>query len=198
MTYEEKLNIIRPVVMSGGKSSRMGSDKAMLNFGGERMIERTLAVLKGIFPLRPLIVTNAPELYEGLEADVVTDIIKDSGPLAGLHTALSLAGSPYIFVVACDMPMLSAEFIKAMLNEHKGEDVLLPSENGGNLHPLHAVYGQKCLPFIEECLKAKKRRIVSFFDSVNVRKLPVEEFSDLCAEKSCINVNTPDEFRELL
>lgn len=198
MINEEILMSVRPVVMAGGKSSRMGRDKAMLDFDGQKMIERTLAVLKAVLPLRPLIVTNSPELYEGLEADVVTDIIKDSGPLAGIHTALGLAGSPYIFVVACDMPMLSAPFMRAMLEEFDGSDVVIPVESETKNHPLHSIYSVKCLPFIEKCLNEKRRRIIAFFPYVKVKEVQMSKFADLCADKSCININTPEELKESL
>jgi molybdopterin-guanine dinucleotide biosynthesis protein A len=189
---------VRPVVMAGGKSSRMGTDKAMLYFDGQKMIERTLCVLKEVFHLRPLIVTNTPELYEGLEADVVTDIIKDSGPLAGIHTALSLAGTPYIFVVACDMPLLSAPFIKVVLSELDDNDVVIPFESETKNHPLHAIYSARCLPYIEKCLNQKKQRIIAFFPDVKVKEVDVLKYESLRAEQSCINVNTPEELKQTL
>lgn len=135
------------VVLAGGKSTRMGRDKAALEFDGQPMIERCADVLRQCFP-EVLVIRDddAPGL----------------GPIGGLATALRRA--PEIFVVACDMPFLEAALIREMASQLPGYDaVAIPGE------PLHAAYSARVLPVIEAQIAAGDYSVRSLLSKLRVK-----------------------------
>ena len=95
------------VILAGGKSSRMGQNKALMPLGDQRLIDRVVAVLHEVFA-NLLMVTNSPEVYADLDLPIVADIYPDKGSLGGIYSAIYHAPTPYCLVVACDMPFLNA------------------------------------------------------------------------------------------
>jgi FdhD protein len=173
----------------------MGSNKALLPYRGGRFIEAIYRQLKGIFP-EVILVTNNPEQYEFLPCRKVPDLYKGMGVLAGIQSGLYHSSNPAIFAVACDMPYLMEGLIRYLASRADAGGVLIPESPGGP-EPLHAVYGKGCLAAIEATLQGGERRIVSFFNRINVSRMNVEEvasFDPLFV--SFKNINTPEDYYE--
>jgi molybdopterin-guanine dinucleotide biosynthesis protein A len=184
-------------VLAGGESRRMGRDKAFLEVGGQRIIDRTLAVLGRLFT-KLLIVTNSPADYAYLGVRMVCDLLPGRGALGGLYTALFFCTTPRAFVVACDMPLLKAEVIGHLVAQPGKWDVVVP-QMGDHVEPLHAVYSRKCLPHIEDLLERGGRKVTDFYPRVRVRRVPEEEIRTLDPWLlSFRNVNTPQEVEAIL
>jgi molybdopterin-guanine dinucleotide biosynthesis protein A len=184
---------ITAVILAGGQSSRMGSNKALLPMRGGLFIETIHRQLSSLFS-EVLLVTNSPGQYAFLGSRMVADLFPGAGPLAGLHSALVHCHTPYIFVVACDMPYLNGSLINALAARcHQGE-VVIP-ETGQGLEPLHAVYSRSCLPAVEKAVQSGRRRLVSFFPEVQVTVIPVDTIRYLDPDfASFQNVNTPEDY----
>lgn len=183
------------IVLAGGKSSRMGVNKAFIEFGGKRLIEATVDCLKALFP-EVLIIANDPPLYAYLGIKVIPDLIPDSGSLGGIYTGLSAASHPACFFVACDMPFLNAELIKLLVREAEGWDAVVPRVRG-ELQPLHAVYAKSCLPLIKESIDASVLKIARFFPKAKVKI--IEEPALRAVDPylfGFVNVNTPLELEQ--
>jgi FdhD protein len=181
------------VILAGGESRRMGSDKSLLPLGGGRFIDHAYRCLAGLFE-EVVIVTNSPELYDNIPCRKVPDLYPLKGSLAGIHSGLSHARTERIFVVACDMPFLSAEVIRRLCARQAQGDVVIPAGERGP-EPLHALYHQRCLPAIEAVLDAGEKRIVRFFPQVRVHEVPASAFADCDPEgRSFRNINTPQEY----
>jgi FdhD protein len=190
---ERKVTGVSGVILAGGKSSRMGSNKALLPYRGGRFIEAIHRQLAEIFA-EVLLVTNNPEQYEFLPCRMVPDIFPDGGALADIHSGLCHSSNPAIFAVACDMPYLNSELIRHLAGRADKESVLIP-EGPAGLEPLHAVYGRECLAVIEETLISGEKRILSFFDRVKIIKIKTEQIASFDpAFASFSNINTPDEY----
>jgi len=184
------------VILAGGESRRMGSDKSLLPLKGARFIDHVHRSMEALFE-EVIIVTNSPQLYEDIFCRKVPDIYYAQGSLAGIHSGLCHARTERIFVAGCDMPLLDPEVVRALCDASEGEDVLIPALEG-RTEPLHALYGKGCIESMEEVLDAGKRRIVSFFDRVRVRELGLEFFAGLDPEGlSFRNINTPEEYYAL-
>jgi molybdopterin-guanine dinucleotide biosynthesis protein A len=184
------------VILAGGKSTRMGSDKALLPYRGGRFIEAIYRLFAGIFS-EVILVTNTPDQYDFLPCRKVQDILKDMGVLAGIHSGLYHSSNPAVFAVACDMPYLVEGLIRHMASRADAGGVLIP-EGPDGLEPLHAVYGKGCLAAIETTLLSGQRRIVSFFDRTNVNRINLEQVAIFDpAFVSFININTPTDYYEL-
>lgn len=184
------------VILAGGASLRMGSNKALLPYRGGRFIEAIHRRMAELFS-EVLLVTNNPEQYPFLRCRKVPDLIPGRGALAGIHSALHHCRTPYIFAVACDMPYLNAELIRFLVSRAEGHDVVIPESDKG-VEPLHAVYGRSALAAVEEALAAGRRRLVSFFADVRVASVGAAEVARFDpAFRTFSNVNTPEEYFRL-
>jgi FdhD protein len=186
-----RISDVTGVILAGGESRRMGSDKSLLPLAGARFIDHAFRRLAEVFE-EVIVVTNSPGLYAHLPCRKVPDLYPAKGPLAGIHSGLCHVRSGKIFVVACDMPHLSTETIRRLCREKDGNDVVVP-HSGRGIEPLHALYDRNCLPAIESALGAGEKRIVSFFAQVRVRVLPPETLAG-CDPDSFRNINTPGEY----
>ena len=182
-------------MLAGGKSSRMGFNKAFIEFGGKRLIEATLDCLTALFP-EVLIIANDLDIYAYLGVKVIPDLIPDSGSLGGIYTGLSAASHPRCFFTACDMPFLNADLITLLVREAEGWDVVVPRV-AGELQPMHAVYAKSCLPFIQKAIDTGILKIARFFPKVKVNT--IEEPALRAVDPHLLgfmNVNTPLELEK--
>lgn len=188
------------VILAGGKSARMGADKAFLQLGREAMIERVAAEIKNVFS-EVLVAGGNAETGRRLGLRVVPDRFSGCGPLGGIHAALNAASYGLALVVACDMPFASRELAVLLMEKAEGYDVAVP-RRGIYLEPLFAVYRKTCLPAIEESLMMSCYKIVDFYPRVRVNYVNEEEWRALAdPDKVFFNVNTPhdlDRARKML
>ncbi|MCZ7626531.1 MAG: molybdenum cofactor guanylyltransferase [Candidatus Methylomirabilota bacterium] len=183
------------IVLAGGKSSRMGVNKAFIEFGGKRLIEATVECLRSLFP-EVLVIANDPLRYAYLGVKVVPDLIPDSGSLGGIYTGLATASHPACFIVACDMPFLNIDLIKLLVREAEGWDVVVPRVKG-ELQPLHAVYAKSCLPLIKESIDASVLKIARFFPKAKVKIIDEPALRAVDPDLlGFVNVNTPLELEQ--
>jgi molybdenum cofactor guanylyltransferase len=185
-------------IQSGGQSSRMGQDKALLPFLGKPLIQRVVARLK---PLSAdiLITTNQPKDYQFLKFPLVPDLMPGTGALGGLYTALTAARNSFVAVVACDMPFANPDLLSECLAIilESDFDAVIPRTDFG-LEPIHAVYRREtCIPAIETALQSQQRRVIAWHANANIRILLPAEYEHLDPHKLTFwNVNTPKEFQQ--
>ena len=180
------------IILAGGKSRRMGENKAFIDVGGVPLFERVYRVFKEIFT-EIIVVANDAGLFEGYEARLQKDILLNKGPLGGLYTGLFYSSNYHAFCTACDMPFLNPRLIKYMVEERGEYDVIVPKTPDG-LHPLHAIYSKKCLSPMRQLLDRDDLRIVNFFHRVRVRYIDETEIRKVDPHmRSFINVNTEEE-----
>lgn len=173
----------------------MGTDKSFVPLLGKTLIEHVLDSVKGLGS-ENLIITNRPKGYAHLGLPMVTDIFRDHGPLGGMHAALHYAESPHVLIVACDMPWLNRSLLQHMISRREEADVIVPRWDRFP-EPLHAVYSRQCLAHIENNLKEKKLKIVSFYSKVDVLFLDraaIVTFDP--SGRSFANINTPQDLSE--
>lgn len=191
-------------IMAGGKSERMGRDKALLSIGGVSAVEFLLQRLRPMFE-EIILSTNTPDNFSKLGVPAIPDQIPGRGPLGGIYTTLSNVTNPYLFVIACDMPCVSPDLIKYLVHEVKGEgqgevyDVVVPETERG-LEPLHAIYSKTCVPAIKKQLEGNgSGRVISFFPDVKVRVVSKEEIAEIKGgPEAFLNFNTPEDYRKAL
>ena len=185
---------ITGAILAGGKSSRMGQNKALMSLGGHRLIDRVVHVLADIFA-DLLLVTNTPEIYVDLGVPMVSDVFPEKGSLGGIYSAVYHASAPYCFVVACDMPFLQAAVIRSLVAHIADYDVVIPDVYG-EMQPLHAVYSKTCLTPIRQRLDANRLKIIGFLPEVRVRVVTTGELLPLDPElRTFQNLNTLAEFQ---
>ena len=189
-------NPVTGIILAGGKSTRMGKNKALIEIEGIPIIERIYALFKKLFQ-QVWIITDQEELFEGLGAKLHDDLIPNLGALGGLYSGLVLSSFPYSFCVACDMPFLRESLIDYLLRQIDGFEAVVPKTRDG-WQPLHAVYSKACLEAIKEIVAEKKTKIIDIYPRIKMRTVGEEEFRSLDPlNQSFINVNTPEDLAGL-
>ena len=182
------------VVLAGGRSRRLGRDKAVELLGGQPMIRRVLERVAGLTAENIVVVADRAR-GEALplldDTRVVPDAYPGMGSLGGIFSGLAAAGNEWAMVTACDMPFLNPDLLDYLLSLRQGVDVVAPVVEG-RPEPTHALYSRECLPFIEERLRAEELKITGFYDRVRVRYVAEDEIRRFDPELlSFFNVNSP-------
>ncbi len=181
-------------VMAGGRSSRLGRDKALLTIDGETLLARAVRALRAVTAEQ--IVIGPPERAEQSGVRAVQDEYPGVGPLGGIFTALRAAVQDRVLVVACDMPFLNPGLLEHLLNLAPARDVVLPRPEGGG-EQLHAVYRRTCIEPIRRQLDRGDYKIDRFFEGVDVRYVDEEELRRYDPDlRSFRNVNTAEDWEE--
>jgi len=181
------------VVLAGGRSTRMGRNKALLPWAGTRLIERLLITLRPLFR-DVAIVANEAAPYADLGVPIWPDRLPGKGALGGIYTAVFHSTSPQTFCLACDMPFPNPAVIAYLREVAPGYDVVVPRTADG-YQPLHAVYSRTCLPAMETLLHADRLKIDGLFPLVRLRTVEEPELRPLDPALRCfVNVNTPEEW----
>jgi molybdopterin-guanine dinucleotide biosynthesis protein A len=184
------------IILSGGRNTRMGQNKAFLRVGGERLIDRIVSLFRLVFQ-EVIIVTADPLDHLDQETVIVTDIIPDRGALGGLYTGLFYAAEEHVFVAACDMPFMNRTFLEYMVSQATGYDIVIPAPPDG-LQPLHAIYARRCLPSIRNLLGQNRMQIREFYPGHRLLKIPPEVLDSYDPDgRMFLNLNTPEDLLKL-
>lgn len=152
------------IILAGGKSSRMGFDKQFLKIKEKRLLDEIIETLKSEFD-DFIIVTNKPEYYKNSPYNIVTDEIKNKGPLAGIHSGLKESKSKYAYIIACDMPNINLNYIKYMKETIRNTEYQgVVTKKGNWLEPFNSFYSVDLIEELEERLLKEDRSIVKFLD----------------------------------
>ncbi|MFN8530133.1 MAG: molybdenum cofactor guanylyltransferase [Anaerolineae bacterium] len=185
-------------INAGGKSSRMGTDKAFVRLAGKPMIEHVLSRTADLGQADTLIVTNRPDDYAVFKRPLVSDLVADKGALGGIYAALAHSRTPYTLVLACDMPFVSAPLLRYLIGLAAGDayDLIVP-RTAGYPEGLHAVYGQGCVEPIRRALEADQLKVTGFYSVVRVRYVDEAEVQPYDPRGlSFKNINTPEDLAQ--
>jgi len=184
------------IIIAGGKNTRMGREKAFLDIGTERIIDRILSIYGDLFD-EVIIVTNNPLAYGEFDAMIVTDLIPGKGALGGIYTGLFYSSSEHAFVAACDMPFLNKDFIREMMRHAETADIVVPRTPDG-FQPLHAIYARKYLPAIKKLIRAGELKITGFYGRKKTDIIPPDIVTRFDPEyRIFFNVNTEDDLSQV-
>jgi molybdenum cofactor guanylyltransferase len=180
-------------ITAGGRSTRMGQDKAWLDLGGRAMIEYVIDALASVTP-KLAIIANSTE-YERLGYPVFADLHAGIGPLEAIRTALSNSVTSPAVLVGCDLPFVTAGLINRILNIPGDHYATVPIGADGKLEPLCAIYRPEALPIVTDLISRGERRVSLLFDRVPTRLVSFDELRDLPGSKLFFeNINTPEDF----
>jgi molybdopterin-guanine dinucleotide biosynthesis protein A len=184
-------------LLAGGRSVRMGRDKALLELGEERFVERIARALRPHVGAIRLVGRGGD--WCGMSG--VEDLRPGWGPLAGIETALASAGGGAAFLVACDLPLVSSALLALLANRAAlaPDSIVVPIDAGGRVAPLCGIYPGGALPLASRLLDAGERRPRALLDRFPAVLIGFDEYAHLPgAKKLLLNVNTPDEYRAVL
>lgn len=186
------------IILAGGKSSRMGTNKALLPVNGKTNIEIIKEQLTPYFS-ELLLVANDFQTYDFLGIPIVKDEFLGKGPLAGIHTGLKNSKTEVNFFVACDMPFVSGKLANYLVHAVEDYEGVVPNING-TLHPLFSVFKRSVLPTVEQCLLEDRLRIRDLLGDINVRFVSEMELKRVIVgniEKIFYNMNYPSDYQKV-
>lgn len=199
---------ITAIILSGGKSSRMGTNKSFLKIGNKTVIERMHDLLQSMFN-NVILITNEPDDYKFLGVPIYEDIFRHRGPLAGIHSGLKHSKTNINFIISCDLPLMTKEMINYLM-EYKTNKLITVAKADGFIQQLAGKYSEKCLSPSEKILKEainnenrdavqKKRKcnVLSLIDLVGAEIIPAESLP-FYNEDLYFNMNKTEDYNLLL
>ena len=198
-------NDITGIILSGGKSKRMGLNKSLLKIREKTIIERTAELMKGLFN-HVLLITNNPEEYEFLGLSIFEDIYKNSGPLAGIHSGLAHSATEKNFIISCDMPFVDKGLIDFIIN-YKTDKLITITDADGFVQQLCGLYSRKILPeiakLIEENISVKTEtdhlkkcgcKVLQLVKNLDAEIIDIANEYSRYEEGMFLNMNRPEDF----
>jgi molybdopterin-guanine dinucleotide biosynthesis protein A len=185
------------VILSGGLSTRFnGQNKALIQVGGLRILDRLYTVFSDLFD-EIILVTNDPIQFLEWDLTIVTDLFSSRSSLTGIHTGLFYMKNPFAFFSACDTPFLKKELVEALIEKIEQKvDIIMPETTAG-LEPLCAIYSKRCLQSAEQHLRENKFKIQRAFRAKRIKTIPENllraKDPDL---QSFFNINTPEDLAQ--
>lgn len=191
------------IVLCGGKSSRMGQDKATLPFGPELMLQRVVRILSQVIDPNAIVVVASPEQFLPQLPDqviVTRDERPNRGPLEGIANGLRSMPNDVdaVYATSCDVPLMVPEFVAQMFDQLGKNEIAVPYD-GQYHHPLAAVYRPRVLAVIELLLASDRLRPRFLFDEVATVEVPVDRLREVDpALSTLMNLNHPEDYQTAL
>lgn len=182
-------------VLAGGKSTRMGRDKAFLEFGGQTLLARALDLARTLG--REVRIVGDADKFAAF-GPVVEDIFRDCGPLGGIHAALLGAATELNLMLAVDLPFMEPKFLEYLIAQARETGAVVTAPHtGGGLQPLCAIYRRRFAEVAERALRERRNKIDVLFSEVETRVLGEEELSRAGFSPDIFrNLNTPEQWEE--
>lgn len=190
---------ITGVILAGGKSRRMGENKALMQLGEDSLIGHVIRRMRMVTD-ELLLITNNPTAYTHLNLPMHEDIVPNTGALGGVYTGLTYASHDTVLCVACDSPFLAPKlltYLVSVLGEH---DAVMPytsrrDQGQITLQTLCAVYSKRCLPIIELMLQESELRVHALHERAHIKRISPEVWQRFDPDgMSFFNINTPEDF----
>lgn len=212
LNVPKKTPSVTGVILAGGKSRRMGQNKALLQLGDSPLIAHVIRRMHLVTD-EILLITNTPTEYAHLGLPMYSDRVPDAGALGGIYTGLTQASYDAVLCVACDSPFLQPKLLSYLVSVLGEYDAVMPytyssnkdikvtnpshSDNQVTLQTLCAAYSKRCLPIIELMLQASELRVHALQEQANILTLAPEIWKTYDSEgHSFFNINTPADFEK--
>ncbi|SES79322.1 molybdenum cofactor guanylyltransferase [Oceanobacillus limi] len=183
------------VVLSGGNSSRMGTNKSLLKLNGKTVIESIIKQLERCSD-EIVVSANNNKDYDFLSVPIINDRFNNKGPLAGMEAALYYIKADYYVIAACDMPFVDSKVYRYLINNIGSHDAIIPVYQG-RIHPVSGVFKRDVLPHIQHLLNRDQLSIRKLFNHINVKFM--EEFTTIPSsqlENHFFNMNKPADYEK--
>ena len=184
-------------VLAGGRSSRMGEEKALLQIDGSTLLARALDRLRA---LTPEVCIIGPAAKFASHGRVIEDVYTGRGPLAGIHAALSASATDLNLILAVDLPFVTESLLRFIVEQARGCDaVVTVPQIAGGYQPLCAAYRRAFAPLAAAALEAGKNKIDALFAVTSTRILEESELSRFAFSATMFeNLNTPEDLRRAI
>jgi len=182
---------ITGIILAGGKSTRMGTDKGLMVLDGMLFIEH---IIKAMQPMvgKIIIVSNNSN-YNNLGLKCVPDLIKNSGPLAGLYTGLYHSKTDYNMVLSCDIPTVNADVLQLLINNIENNYQVIQVKSQNKTMPLIALYKRECIDTCKTLLNLGEKRLRQLMSHLQTKTITIDPVLDQYVQ----NINTIEQYNQI-
>ncbi len=188
------MNTVLSVILTGGKSSRMGHDKALLDMEGGAMSLVLAQRYAGLGPVA--FAVDRPGRFDCGGFLELADEFPGCGPFNGIYSAFLKTQEDYIFLTATDMPNGDPALVRRLREEIGDCSACTILRKNGFMEPLFSIYHRSCFNFARECMETGRNSLLEVFRRLNVRTVPEEELAQWDMEYVLCNINTPKAYRQ--
>ena len=182
-------NNITGIILSGGKSRRMGTDKGFLSFNGKLFTQASIDSLKPLVSEIIIVSNNADYDVFGLKR--IEDIMDNAGPLAGIYSGLNHSKTECIIALSCDIPLITSGILKRLIEGTDDASEVIQIESNGKSMPLIALYKKSCKDVFYKLLQKGERRLQFAVNQCQVKNITLDSES----ARLTMNINTPEELK---
>ena len=183
------------VVLAGGKSQRMGRNKALMEYQGEPLVLRAVQILRQV--TGKVIISSDRHNYERFGLEVWPDELPDRTAMTGIYTCLKRSLERWIMVLSCDMPLMDPRLFEILYINSSNYDVIVPVHDQEAVEPLCGMYHQRALKMLEELLKSHQYGLQQFILRSNHKLVTINQDMFWYHPKLFTNINTPEDFNKL-
>ena len=176
------------IILAGGKSSRMGTDKGLLQLCGKHIVGYAIEALSGI--CNRIIISSTSDAYQSLGYEVIADEIPGIGPMGGVYSALKESKTEKNLILSCDLPFVSKELLEHILSHGEGYQVAVPWQGNQHYEPLCGFYDLSILDKLGEFIREGNYKLPDLFDEISINKLIINDRLSFYHENLFLNVNS--------
>jgi molybdenum cofactor guanylyltransferase len=186
---------ITGIVLAGGKSSRMGTDKSLMLFRDKPLIQHAIDI---IAPLCcNVVISSNKNIYDFTGCETWADEIQVQAPLVGIYSCLKKSDTEFNLVISCDMPFLNNSLFQFLLSQSNNYDIVIPRHQKEYLEPLSGVYRKSCLPAMKEKIDSNNFGIQNLILSANSFISDIDSAQTFFLESMFLNINTLQDYYEI-
>lgn len=179
------------IVLAGGVSSRMGTDKGLCMLKGKTLVSYAIEAL---LPLCDTILISSNNIidYQNFGYQVIVDEYKGIGPIGGIYSSLKKSPSKHNLIISCDTPFLNTSLLSYILENSDNYEIVAPEHSKSFIEPLAAYYSSDIVNQLEISIKNKDYKLMNFFNKVKFKKINISSIQGF-SNRLFINLNTPDD-----
>ena len=175
---------ITGIVIAGGKSLRMGKNKAIVEYKGKRLVDNAICILQNH---TQNILISSNKIIDNILLATIPDKYKNVGPISGLYSCLKASTTELNIVIPCDVPNLNYELYNTLIENSNGFDAVVPRLPNGKLEPLIGCYKKNVLPIIENQINQNDYKLVNLLLKIETKYIDITDIEQFK------NINTPND-----
>lgn len=185
---------ITGIILSGGKSSRLGQEKGLAQFNGKPLIKYALDIVEELCDVVLISANDHFDEYEKFNHPVIPDIVSGIGPMGGISACIEQSASRLNIVISCDVPFVNVNLFKYLIDKIENHQAALPLHNGF-LEPLCGVYATNVLWYLNDFIAKGNYKMMEFLKEINCLQVGVDERNDFFKDEMFVNINTQKELK---
>lgn len=193
MMVNSDTNNITGIILSGGKSRRMGKEKGLCHFRGKALVVYAIDTLKPLCNELIISANNKLDQYELFNLPVIPDDISEKGPIGGLLSCLNKSNTPANLVISCDTPFVTTDVYRELLKYSTEFQAVVPVHKDGFIEPLTAYYNRSCLPFIQNQIENGNYKMMDLLECLNTKFVQIDSAIPGLKPSLFHNLNAPED-----